>query len=81
MDTREQQASHITNYLQPNDVLNKWLNEEIDSLLKFDEWLKVLDRNGWKDIYTDFRTYQNDESNKLANEIYERAIAYAKGGK
>lgn len=66
---------------QSNDVLNKWLCAEIEYLHKFDDWLKMLDRNGWNDIYEDFRQFQTDESNKLAQEIYERAIVYAKGVK
>ena len=65
---------------QRNEVLNNWLNNDIEYLLKFDEWLKMLDRNGWKDIYVDFRPFQTDESNKLANEIYERAMTYVKKG-
>ncbi|HCG4535541.1 TPA: hypothetical protein NJY08_004385 [Salmonella enterica subsp. enterica serovar Typhi str. AG3] len=65
---------------QRNDTLNNWLCDEVDYLLKFDDWLKMLDRNGWKDIYVDFRPFQTDESNKLANEIYERAMAYVKKG-
>lgn len=65
---------------QHNEVLNNWLNNDIEYLLKFDEWLKMLDRNGWKDIYEDFRPFQTDESNKLAIEIYERAMAYVKKG-
>lgn len=66
---------------QHNEVLNTWLCNEVKYLWKFYEWMKMLDRNGWKDIYEDFRPFQTDESNKLANEIYERAMAYVKEGK
>ncbi|BDH62336.1 hypothetical protein MTP04_24660 [Lysinibacillus sp. PLM2] len=65
---------------QMNDTLNKWLCEDLEYLWKFDEWMKMLDRNGWKDIYVDYRQFQTEESNKLAKEIYERAIAYVKRG-
>lgn len=66
---------------QTNDTLNNWLCDEVDYLLKFNDWMIMLDQNGWKDIYEDFRPFQTDESNKLANELYERAIAYVRGEK
>lgn len=65
---------------QENEKLNNWLCAEKDSLDLFNDWMIVLANNGWKDIYEDYRQYENDESNKIAHELYGRAIVYAKKG-
>lgn len=65
---------------QLNPKLNEWLCAEDDSLMMFDKWMIVLHRNGWNDIYTDFRKYANDESIKMGQELYKRAVAYTKRG-
>ena len=66
---------------QSNSKINEWLNNDLASLDMLDRWCKALDKNGWKDIYDDFRQYENDESNKLKQALYERAMAFAKGAK
>lgn len=66
---------------QQNQKLHDWLCAEEDSLLMFDEWMIVLAKNGWKDIYDDYRQFENDESNKIAQELYTRAITYANSSK
>lgn len=65
---------------QHNEKLHDWLCAEEDSLALFDEWMIVLAKNGWKDIYEDYRQFENEESNKLAKELYIRAVTYAKKG-
>jgi hypothetical protein len=65
---------------QFNKKLHKWLEAEEDSLKMFDDWMVVLAKNGWKDIYDDYRQFENEESNKLAKELYIRAVTYAKKG-
>jgi len=65
---------------QHNSKLNEWLCNEDDSLMLFDEWMIVLARNGWNDIYSDFRQFENDESIKMGQELYKRAVMYAKKG-
>lgn len=66
---------------QHNEVINKWLCSDLESLDKVDRWIKSLERNGMKDIYEDFRQFQSEESDKLANELYKSAIAYVRGQK
>ena len=66
---------------QSNSKINEWLNNDLESLDMLDRWCKALDKNGWKDIYDDFRQYENEESNKLKQALYERAMAFAKGAK
>lgn len=65
---------------QHNEKLNSWLCAEDDSLMLFDKWMIVLHKNGWNDIYFDFRQYANDESIKMGQELYKRAVMFAKKG-
>jgi hypothetical protein len=65
---------------QDNEKLNRWLCEDIVALDLFNDWMIVLAKNGWKDIYEDYRQFENDESNKMAHELYVRAVNYAKKG-
>ena len=65
---------------QHNEKLNEWLCAEDESLKLFDEWMIVLAKNSWVDIYEDHRNYANDESIKMGQELYKRAVAFAKKG-
>ncbi|PFP72616.1 hypothetical protein COJ99_07115 [Bacillus cereus] len=63
-----------------NQKLNEWLIVDEDSLQMFYEWTIVLAKNGWTDMYEDYRPFENDESNAIARKIYERAVLYARKG-
>ncbi|MEX3621885.1 hypothetical protein [Viridibacillus arvi] len=63
---------------QHNEKLNEWLCSEIDSLLLFDEWMITLTRNGWNDMYDDYRKFESNESRIIAQELYRLACVYAK---
>lgn len=65
---------------QHNEKLNEWLCAEENSLILFNDWMITLANNGWKDIYEDYRQFENEESNKLAKELYINAVSYAKKG-
>ncbi|CAG9620854.1 hypothetical protein [Sutcliffiella rhizosphaerae] len=65
---------------QHNERINNWFVADQDSLMDFVEWTCILARKGWKDPYDDYRQYENDESDKLAKELYNRAVTYAKKG-
>lgn len=65
---------------QDNEKLNQWLCTELESLDLFNDWMVVLAKNGWNNVYEDYRQFENDESNKMANELYKRAVAYSKKG-
>jgi hypothetical protein len=65
---------------QDNEKLNQWLCTELESLDLFNDWMVVLAKNGWNNVYDDYRKFENDESNKMANELYKRAVSYAKKG-
>ncbi|MFG3613118.1 hypothetical protein [Rummeliibacillus stabekisii] len=63
-----------------NESIINWLNNDVKSTELFHDWTVVLAKNGWMDIYEDYRQFENDESKKMAQEIYERAVAFAKKG-
>jgi len=66
---------------QPNEKINEWFCAEEDSLMLFIDWTIVLAENGWKDIYDDYRQYENAESNVIAKDLYQRAVTYMKAKK
>lgn len=63
-----------------NQKLQDWLLADTDSLQMFYDWTMVLAKNGWTDMYDDYRQFENDESNAMARKIYERAVLYARKG-
>ncbi|MEN1934987.1 hypothetical protein AAIE21_05090 [Paenibacillus sp. 102] len=65
---------------QHNQKLYEWLRDDEGSLQLFYEWTIVLANNGWKDVYEDYRQFENDESNAMARKIYGRAVTYARKG-
>ncbi|MEB9880169.1 hypothetical protein P4K67_26045 [Bacillus cereus] len=65
---------------QHNQKLYEWLLADEDSLQMFYDWTMVLAKNGWTDMYEDYRQFENDESNAMARKIYERAVLYARKG-
>ncbi|HHL0970941.1 TPA: hypothetical protein ACQUHP_002462 [Bacillus cereus] len=65
---------------QHNQKLNDWLLADTDSLQLFYDWTIVLAKNGWTDIYEDYRPFKNEESDAMARKIYERAVIHAKKG-
>lgn len=71
-------ALHLLCGWERNEKLNKWLCNDVDSLLLLHDWTMILAENGWKDIYSDFRNYEDEKSDEMALEFYQRAINYAK---
>jgi len=65
---------------QHNQKLYEWLLADNDSLQMFYDWTIILAKNGWTDMYDDYRPFENDESNATARKIYERAVLYARKG-
>ncbi|MED3090440.1 hypothetical protein [Bacillus toyonensis] len=65
---------------QQNQTLCDWLLADEESLQMFYDWTIVLAKNGWTDMYEDYRQFENDESNRVARKIYERAVTYARRG-
>ncbi|MEH7216300.1 hypothetical protein [Bacillus toyonensis] len=65
---------------QYNQKLYDWLIADGDSLQLFYDWTIMLAKNGWTDMYEDYRQFETGESNAMARKIYERAVLYARRG-
>ncbi|TQR28348.1 hypothetical protein C7Y47_22165 [Lysinibacillus sphaericus] len=66
---------------QKNESISNFLNNDEVALNLFCDYQAKLAVNGWKEIYVDWRQYENDESAKLKKEIHACAVAFAKGAK
>ncbi|WP_325048344.1 hypothetical protein [Lysinibacillus capsici] len=66
---------------QHNPKLNEWICADVDSLMLFMEWQETLAKNGWNDIYTDYRQFENEASNVMKKKLYESAVLYANQNK
>lgn len=64
-----------------NSKIETWLNDEESKTFLVHDWTVILAENGWKDLYEDYRKYENDESKKLAEEIYKNACEYMRNQK
>lgn len=64
-----------------NEKMNEWLCSDEESLYLLHDWTVVLAKNGWTDIYADYREYENDESNAMKNKFYEQAVLWASRNK
>ena len=66
---------------QKNEGIANFLNNDETALNLFCDYQAKLAVNGWKEIYDDWRQYENDETEKIKTEIFNRAVAFAKGAK
>lgn len=76
-DITMQKALHLYCGWQKNEKMNSWLIVDGKALDLLHDWTVVLARNGWADIYEDYRQYENAESNTMKQQFYEMAISYA----
>lgn len=65
---------------QKNEAISNFLNGDEDALNLFMDYQAKLNGNGWTDIYGDWRQYENDESTKLKEQVYKRAVAFMQNG-
>ena len=63
---------------QQNESINNFLNNDGEGLNLFFDYQTQLAKNGWSDIYSDWREFENEQTAALKTKIYERAIAFAK---
>lgn len=66
---------------QHNPKLNEWICADVDALMLFMEWQETLAKNGWNDIYTDYRQFESEASNVMKKKLYESAVLYANQNK
>lgn len=65
---------------QKNESISSFLNNDEIALNLFVEYQVELAINGWTEIYEDWRHYENDKTEKLKVEIFNRAVDFAKKG-
>lgn len=61
-----------------NTKILQWLNAEESETFLFHDWTVMLAKNGWSSPYEDYRPFEDDETNKLAQVIYDNACKYMK---
>ena len=66
---------------QHNPKLNEWICADAEALTLFIEWQETLAKNGWNDVYEDYRQFENEASNVMKKKLYERAVLYANQNK
>jgi len=66
---------------QKNEAISNFLNNDEIALNLFMDYQAKLAINGWKELYDDWRQYENAETEKLKVEIFNRAVAFKKGAK
>lgn len=64
-----------------NEKILDWLNGDDQAAYLMNDWMIELGKNGWNDIYDDYRPYENEQTNEIANRIFKNAVAYAKENK
>ena len=66
---------------QTNEKMNEWLTNDNESLMLLHDWTVELAKNGWTNIYEDYRQYENSESNAMKTKFYNQAVSYASRNK
>lgn len=63
-----------------NEKINDWLNNDVAGTAAVMQLLIVLNHNGWDKVTEPICNFENDVTDKLSKEIFERAMAYFKKG-
>lgn len=61
-----------------NEKILDWLNNDDQAAYLMNDWMIELSKNGWKDIYSDYRSFENENTNEIANQIFRNAVEYQK---
>ncbi|MFD1204028.1 hypothetical protein ACFQ38_02645, partial [Sporosarcina contaminans] len=80
-DITIRKALHLFCGWQTNEKMGEWLNADEDSLMLLHDWTVTLAKNGWTDPYDDYRQYENEESNSMKVQFYEKAKLWASRNK
>ena len=63
-----------------NEKINNWLNNDAAGTVAVMQLMLDLNNNGWDKVTEPICNYENDVTDKLSKEIFERAMAYFKKG-
>lgn len=66
---------------QQNEKIKGFLNGDDIALNMFLEWQAKLNGNGWSEIYQDYRQFENEETDKIKQDIFKRAVSFSKPSK
>jgi len=82
----KQTIDKIINYFmgidqEMNPKIDDWFNHEWDAASKAARLLILFWENGWRDLDSSVSNFENEETDKLSLEIYEKAMSYFKGNK
>jgi hypothetical protein len=64
-----------------NTKIENWLNNDVEALAAVMQLTIDLSHNGWCDCKEPICNYETTETDKLSQEIYERAMSYFKMNK
>ncbi|MFI8492198.1 hypothetical protein ACIGC1_04695 [Peribacillus butanolivorans] len=59
-----------------NEKINNWLNNDSAGTAAFMQLLIDLNNNGWDKVTEPICNFENDKTDKLSNEIFDRAMTY-----
>ncbi|MGE6380023.1 hypothetical protein ACQKD7_25110, partial [Peribacillus muralis] len=63
-----------------NEKINNWLNNDAAGTAAVMQLLIDLNNNGWDKVREPICNFENDKTDKLSKEIFDRAMAYFKKG-
>lgn len=62
-----------------NEKINNWLNNDAAGTAAVMQLMIDLSNNGWDKVTEPICNYENDETDKLSKEIFDRAMSYFRG--
>lgn len=64
-----------------NQNILDWLNKDEHAAYFMNDWMIELGKNGWVDMYEDYRPFENEKSNEIAERIFKNAVEFMKANK
>jgi hypothetical protein len=65
---------------ESNSKIEEWLKHDEESIQKFNKLLVLFWNNGWRDFTDPVANFENDETDRLSKEIFERAMNFYRKG-
>ena len=62
-----------------NEKINNWLNNDAAGTAAVMQLMIDLNNNGWNKVTEPISNYENDVTDKLSKEIFDRAMSYFRG--
>lgn len=64
--------------IKKNDGVSNWLNNDQESMYLFIDMTVVWAKNGMKSPFDDYRQFENEESKRIKQTLYQNAMNFAK---